>query len=41
LTARGETVTCPFARRLDRIEWIGCAVQSVISEFSAIDITGG
>ena len=41
LTGRGETVTCPLARRLDRIEWIGCAVQSVISEFSAIDITGG
>ncbi len=41
LTGRGETVTYPLARRLDRIEWIGCAVQSVISEFSAIDITGG
>jgi len=38
LSARGQTLEAPLARRVDAIHWIGYCVSSVTSDFSVIEI---
>lgn len=38
LAGGGQSVVAPLASRLDAIHWVGCCVQSVTTDFSAIEI---
>jgi hypothetical protein len=40
LSAVGETIEAPLDPRVDSIAWVGCAVQSVDADFSAVEING-
>jgi len=40
LSAAGETVEAQLDPRIDSITWVGCAVQSVDADFSAVEISG-
>lgn len=40
MAGNGQTVEAPLASRMEAIKWVGCCVQSVITDFGPIEISG-